>query len=47
MSAIFNEKFEIRERCKGVHYVDIGKSFPTSISYLLAKLGFDTAENEP
>ena len=30
-SAIFNENFEIRERCKGVHCVDLGKSFPTSI----------------
>ena len=30
-SAIFNEKFEIRERCKGVHCVDLGESFPTSI----------------
>ena len=42
-SAIFNENFEIRERCKGVHRVDLGESFPTSI---LAKFGFDTAENE-
>ena len=30
-SAIFNENFEIRDRCKGVHYVDLGESFPTSI----------------
>ena len=30
-SAIFNEIFEIRERCKGVHCVDLGESFPTSI----------------
>ena len=30
-SAIFNENFEIRERCKGVHCVDLGESFPTSI----------------
>ena len=30
-SAIFNGNFEIRERCKGVHYVDLGESFPTSI----------------
>ena len=30
-SAIFNESFEIRERCKGVHCVDFGESFPTSI----------------
>ena len=28
---IFNEKFEIRERCKGVHCVDLGESFPTNI----------------
>ena len=27
----FNEKIEIRERCKGVHCVDLGESFPTSI----------------
>ena len=36
-----------RERCKGVHFVDLGKSFPNSNAYLLAKFGFDTAENEP
>ena len=30
-SAIFNEKIEIRERCKGVHCVDLGESFPTNI----------------
>ena len=29
--AIFDEKIEIRERCKGVHRVDLGESFPTSI----------------
>ena len=29
--AIFDEKSEIRERCKGVHCVDLGESFPTSI----------------
>ena len=29
--AIFDEKIEIRERCKGVHCVDLGESFPTSI----------------
>ena len=27
----FNENFEIKERCKGVHCVDLGESFPTSI----------------
>ena len=30
-SAIFNANFEIREQCKGVHCVDLGESFPTSI----------------
>ena len=29
-NAIFDENFEIRERCKGVHCVDLGESFPTS-----------------
>ena len=29
--SIFNEKIEIREWCKGVHCVDLGESFPTSI----------------
>ena len=42
---MFEEKFELRERCKGVHCVDLGESFPTHI--FLAKFGFDTAENEP
>ena len=30
-SAIFNENFEIEERCKGVLCVDLDESFPTSI----------------
>ena len=30
-SAIFNENFEIPKRCKGVHCVDLGESFPTHI----------------
>ena len=29
--AIFDEKIEIRERCKGVHCVDLGESFPKHI----------------
>ena len=29
--AIFDEKIEIRERCKGVHCVDLGESFRTRI----------------
>ena len=45
--AIFGRNFEIEERCKGVHFVDLVKSFPTNIYYLLATIGFDTAENEP
>ena len=27
----FDEKIEIRKRCKGVHSVDLGESFPTNI----------------
>ena len=37
----------ILEHCKGVHCVDLGEIFQTHILYLLAKLDFDTAENEP
>ena len=42
----------IPKRCKGVHFVDLGESFlfeqiANSNAYLLAKCGFDTAENEP
>ena len=29
--AIFDEKIEITKRCKGVHCVDLGESFPTII----------------
>ena len=49
MLAIFGGNFEIEERCKGVHCVDLGESFPDSYSneYLLATIGVDTAENEP
>ena len=32
---------------KFANLVDLVKSFQTSIYYLLAKFGFDTAENEP
>ena len=41
----FFRKKVILDRCKGVHCVDLGESFPTNI--YLAKFGFDTAENEP
>ena len=34
MLAIFGWNFEIEERCIGVHCVDLGESFPTSI-YLI------------
>ena len=44
-NAKFDENFETGERCKGVHCVDLGESFPTTI--YLKKFGFDTAENEP
>ena len=37
----------IPKRCKGVHFIDLGESFPNSNAYLLAKFGFDAAENEP
>ena len=40
-------KIEIGDQFKGVHCVDLGESFPTSVQYLLAKFDFDTAENEP
>ena len=51
--AIFKENIEIKERCKGVHCVDLDESFllfeqiANSNEYLLAKFGFDTVENEP
>ena len=45
MAEILSLNFE--ERCKGVHCVVLGESFPTSICYVFAKFGFDTAENEP
>ena len=32
---------------KHVNLVDLVKGFSTSIYYLLAKFGFDTAESEP
>ena len=54
-SAIFNEKIEIRERCKGVHCVDLGESFPTriylqksaSIQPYGPRIGFDAGHVEP
>ena len=35
------------KRFTGVYCDDLGESFHMSIYYLLAKFGFDTAENEP
>ena len=43
--AIFKQKIELRERCNGVHFVESRREL--SNAYLLAKFGFDTAENEP
>ena len=41
-------------RCKEVHFVDLGESFPISFQidpnsneYILARIRFDTAKNEP
>ena len=34
------------KECKGVYCVDLGESFQMNISYLLAKISFDTAEDE-
>ena len=56
--AIFDEKIEIRERCKGVHFSPVDSKTvqrsalcrsrrELSNEYLLAKIGVDTAENEP
>ena len=30
MLVIFGWNFEIEERCKGVHWVDLGESFPAT-----------------
>ena len=40
----FDEKKEIRERCKGVHCVDLVETFPTTI--YLRKIWLDAAEND-
>ena len=46
--AIFDEKIEIRERCKTVQRSALCRSRrELSNEYLLAKIGVDTAENEP
>ena len=48
MSAIVNENFEIRERSKTVQRSALCRSRrELSNEYLLAKIGVDTAENEP
>ena len=33
MMTICGRNFEIKEQCKGVHCVDLGESFPTSIYF--------------
>ena len=40
-------RFFFPKRRISVHLVDLVRSFQTSIYYLLAKFGFDTAENGP
>ena len=37
--------FEVREVRRKVNLIDLVKSFPTTVEYLLAKIGFDTADN--
>ena len=44
---IFFWNIEVWVVQKHVHLVDLVKSFPTNIYYLLTKIGVDTAENEP
>ena len=47
-SAFFNENFEIREDSKAVQRSALCRSRrELSNEYLLAKIGVDTAENEP
>ena len=43
----FDEKIEIRKRCKGVISALCRSWRELSNEYLLAKFDFDTAENEP
>ena len=43
----FQTKIELRELCKGVHLNFCRSRRELSNEYLLAKFGFDTAENEP
>ena len=50
MLTIFSWNFEIEERSKGVQYLDLGETFPSSFQidpnsneYLLAEIGVDTA----
>ena len=45
MQNVGNFVFGAVQKC--VYLVDLVKSVPTSIYYLLAKFGVDTAENEP
>ena len=47
MLTIFGWNFEIWAVQKYAYLVDLVKSFPTSIYLVLAKIGVDTAENEP
>ena len=44
INLIFVLEFGVMQTC--VNLVDLVKSFRTRIHYLLANIGFDTAENE-
>ena len=49
ISTIFLTKLRLQscaKECKGVYCADLGEIFQMSIYYLLAKIGFDTFENE-
>ena len=43
----FLQKFEFRAVQRNAHLVDLEKNLILKNDYLLAKIGADTAENEP
>ena len=47
MLTIFGWNFKILAAQKYVNLVDLVKRFPTGVYYFFAKIGVDTAENEP
>ena len=46
ISGIFNEQIEIRERCEGVHCVDLGESFLSMSLFLNLLFETDSYSNE-